>query len=305
MRRNGDAGLRHIEREYLRVRSIELALRLAEERRRQRLPSVVEALAALLSNAGELGARLPGGNVREIAREPQEGQRIRAWRFFMSPGNFEYVRERHDVPNFAEGIEQRTILVRRMVGGRIYEFVDVTDERAYDVPVPQPTASFIAETTRFMLWELLVRPLLATPPFDLRRLVHAPTLTNGFMAWSTGTGTVRATNEGTAGVLIRDEQAGGPRDADPRLVRLALSIYVRPFTLVVRDRQMNSLTIGVRFSEFLPNEPVSVWPHLLDESSEDAELDDRSYLEWARSDRADRATVHEADAIAFAVETPL
>lgn len=306
MRRNSDAGLRHLEREYLRTRSLELARRVAEERRRLGFPSVEDALAALFSNAGALGARLPGGDAREFQREPQEGQRARVWRFFLSPGNHEYVMQRHDVPDFAEGIEQRTILVRRMSGRRITEFVDVTDDQVYDRAVPQPTASFIAETTRFMLWELLIRPTLNPPPFDLRRLVFAPTLSNGLMAWASGTDTVWATDIHTVGILLRDADAGrSSRDADPRLIRLANNLYVRPFTLVVRDRQMNSLTIGVRFSEFLPNEPASVWTHLRDEAAEDVAIDEQVYLDWARSDRDDRVVVHEADAVVFATGIPL
>jgi len=300
MRRNADAGLRDLERTYFQTRALEDALSLATARRRARLPDANQALSELLSNAGALRIRADSPDYATTPSVVHVGDRVPAWRFSLGSGQQDYVRQRVDIPPFAEQIQRRTIRVARMLGDRIVEFDDVTHEtEAPAIPVPQPTASFVVEMTRLMFSELFVRPHLNPPPFDPRRNPGAPTVNDGMRAWSTGLGDVEVATAEGGGVVVRTV-AVDEVDDDPRFMEVASGLRMRPFTHVVRDLERGVVTVGVRFFPYLPRGPSGAWrEHYDDEYSVDRDL------AWAGDRQPDRVVIHEADAIAFSLEPTL
>lgn len=331
MRRNDDQALREIERDYVASRSFSDAARLALARRRSGVVAPSLALGRLLSDVRGLALvadQEPRWGQERVTIEP--GAAVRVWRFRTGPGAdaFEYVRQRADVPSFAEDPEPRTIRVTLSRGEKIWAFEDVTEAVGPEF-VPTRTASFVSETTRFMLSELLVRPQLVEPPFDLRRDLGAHTVADGRAIWATGEGSVSAVTaldvELTVRTVPRDSSASAEHDPRSMFMRRRLStVRVRPFTLVVRDEENMSVTVGVRFSPVLPTDPYNVWDHLRREyDAADRRADEEFphsrarydaaktaamneiFLRWARSSRPDRIVIHEADAIEFAMEPTL
>lgn len=331
MRRNDDKALREIERDYVASRAISDATRLALARRRSGVVAPELALRQLLSDVRGLALvadHEPRWGEERVAIE--RGAVVRVWRFRTGPGaeDFEYVRRRADVPDFAEDPEPRTIRVALSTGEKIHAFEDVTEAVGPEL-VPTRTVSFVSETTRFMLWELLVRPRLANPPFDLRRDLGAHTVADGRAVWATGEGNVSAITASDVGLTLRTVSRDSSMSAehDPRSMfmrRRTSTVRVRPFTLVVRDEENMSVTVGVRFSPVLPTDPYNVWDHLRREyDAADRRADEefphsrtgyrsrltdamnQIFLDWARANRPDRVSIHEADAIEFAMESPL